>query len=84
VRVLYDGTPLANWPAGSTRSSIPEVFRGSHTLSVRVLDANGRTVCAGSSITFHLRQPSVVSPQRQPARAPATPAPAPGPRTPGG
>lgn len=84
VRVLYDGTPLANWPAQATRFSIAEVFRGSHTLAVRVLDGNGRTVCAGSAITFHLRQPSVLSPQRQPARPPATPAPAPGPRPPGG
>ena len=82
VRVLYDGTPLASWPAQSTRFTIAEVFRGSHTLAVRVLDGNGRTVCAGSAITFHLRQTSVLAPQRQPARPPA--APAPGARPPGG
>jgi Domain of unknown function (DUF4124) len=60
VRVLYDGAALAEWPADSTSFTLNEVYRGSHTLAVRIVDANGRNVCAGSTVTFHLRQQSVL------------------------
>lgn len=68
VRVLFDNTPVADWPADETRHTLGEVFRGSHTLSARILDANGRPVCAGSAITFHLLQESVLPPAGQPPR----------------
>jgi len=74
VRVLFDGSPVAGWPPESTQHTLPEVFRGSHTLSVRVSDENGRSVCAGPTITFHLLQTSVLQPARQVPR----PRPAPG------
>jgi hypothetical protein len=59
VRVLYDGAPVAAWPANSTNSVLDEVYRGAHTLNVHVLDANGRALCIGPLITFHMRQPTV-------------------------
>jgi hypothetical protein len=68
VRVLYDGSPVAGWPPESLQHSLPEVFRGSHTLSVRVFDENGRSVCAGPSVTFHLQQTSVLPPAGQAPR----------------
>lgn len=75
VRVLYDGSPVADWPPESLQHSLPEVFRGSHTLSVRVFDENGRSVCAGPTVTFHLLQTSVLPPAGQAPRPRPRPAP---------
>lgn len=75
VRVLFDGSPVAGWPSESTQYTLPEVFRGSHTLSVRVIDENGRSVCAGPTVTFHLLQNSVLPPAGQAPRPRPRPAP---------
>lgn len=64
IQLLVNGAALPEWPAAATSSTLPEVFRGSHTLSVRVLDARGRPVCSGPSITFHIRQQSLIRPGR--------------------
>jgi hypothetical protein len=63
VEVLLNGTPYADWPAGALSYTFTGLYRGSYTLAVRVLDANGRTVCTGPVSNFHLRQPSILSPQ---------------------
>lgn len=76
IEVMVNGAPVTNWPPTSMSYTLPEVFRGSHTLQVRVLDANGAVQCTGKPLTFHLRQQSVLSP----LRAPATPAPKPPPK----
>jgi hypothetical protein len=64
IQLLVNGAALPEWPAAATSYTLPEVFRGSHTLSVRVLDARGRPVCSGPSITFHVRQQSLIRPGR--------------------
>jgi hypothetical protein len=73
VEVLMNGAAIPGWPPELTRYTIPEVFRGSHTLQVRIYDENGVEVCSGPSLTFHLRQTSVLAPGRgvriQPAPA---------------
>lgn len=54
-------------------SALPsELDRGSHTLSTRVRDAAGKVLKEGPSVTFHIQQPSLLSPARQ---APPTPKP---------
>jgi hypothetical protein len=80
IQVFVNGQQRSDWPANSTSYTFAEVFRGSYTLNARILDAGGRTLCAGPTITFHLRQPGLLSPQgaQRPAgsTAPsATPAP---------
>ena len=70
MQVLFDGQPYPAWPAGALYSTLLDLFRGTHTLSVNVLDANGRLLCGGPVISFHVRQPSLLSPARQPARRP--------------
>lgn len=76
IEVQVDGSLRADWPATSTSYTLPEVYRGSHTVQARILDMGGAVVCSGPVITFHLRQPSVLPPA---GRAPTPP-----PRTPGG
>jgi hypothetical protein len=64
IQLLVNGAAVPEWPADATSYTLPEVFRGSHTLSVRVLDARGRPVCSGPSITFYVRQQSLIRPGR--------------------
>ncbi|MFO7325791.1 MAG: DUF4124 domain-containing protein [Pseudomonadota bacterium] len=63
VEVLMNGVRL-DWPPQLISYTIPEVFRGSHTLQVRIYDQRGNPVCSGPSLTFHLRQQSLYSPAR--------------------
>lgn len=78
VTLALDGKLLAGVSPTGTSFTIAPVDRGTHTLMVSILDADGRGVCQSSAVTFHVRQPSLLSPPR---RAP-TPAPAPRPNTP--
>jgi hypothetical protein len=67
---LQDGHSLATLlngkPAADVYAIAPEPLgRGSHTLEVRVADAEGK-VLKSSSVTFHIQQPSVLGPLRKP------------------
>jgi hypothetical protein len=64
--VLLDGGAYTDWPAGAQSHTLTGLFRGSYTLAVRVLDGNDQTLCTGPVVNFHMRQPSVLSPARQP------------------
>ncbi len=58
--------------------------RGSYFLRASILDENGKPVISSSQITFHVRQPSVNSPQSPQAPPKPTPRPPPRPQpTPG-
>jgi hypothetical protein len=83
IQVLANGAVLPAWPATAVAYTLPEVVRGSHTLAVRILDQNGRTVCTAPPITFHLRQNSVLPPAGQPPPRPPATVPTPRPQ-PGG
>lgn len=66
LQVMLNGSAFKEWPANQFAYTLT-LYRGSYTLNVRVVDANGRVLCAGSPITFHVQQPSVLSPARRPA-----------------
>jgi hypothetical protein len=70
VEVLLNGAPYAEWPADALSHTLSGLNRGSYTLAVRVLDANGRTACSGPVSNFHVRQPSIYSPQSPQAPKP--------------
>lgn len=63
IEVLLNGAPYPQWPEGALSYTFTGLNRGSYTLTLRVVDANGRSVCAGPVSNFHVRQPSVLSPQ---------------------
>jgi hypothetical protein len=65
VQVFLNGRAYAEWPEGLLYYTLTNLYRGSYTLGARVLDADGKAVCTGSSITYHVRQPSVLAPLRQ-------------------
>lgn len=66
LQVLLNGREDADWPAGALSRTLVDLYRGSYTLSVRVLDLYGRTACTGRVINFHVRQPSILAPGRRP------------------
>jgi hypothetical protein len=68
VQVFLNGRVYVDWPEGVVNYTLQNLFRGSYALGARIIDATGRPVCTTPSITFHVRQPSVLSPGRRPAR----------------
>jgi Domain of unknown function (DUF4124) len=62
LAVLLDGAPVtANIPLDSEFNLTP-VYRGAHSLSVRVEDATGAVLCQSPSVTFNVRQASLLAP----------------------
>ena len=64
VEVQLNGSAVQDWPADALRHELTQMYRGSYTLTVRVLDAQGRAMCTGAAHVFHVRQPSLLSPAR--------------------
>jgi hypothetical protein len=56
-----DGKTVQN--GGSTNATL-KVERGSHSLAVTVTDGGGNVVCSTPNVTFHVRQPSKLAPNR--------------------
>jgi Domain of unknown function (DUF4124) len=75
LQVFLNGSAFVDWPATQFAYTLVDLYRGSYTLSVRVIDANGRALCTGSTVNFHVRQPSVLAPARKPppSKPPAKP-----------
>jgi hypothetical protein len=70
VEVLLNGSPYPEWPETALGYTLTGLNRGSYTLTVRVVDANGRARCTGPVSNFHVRQPSIYSPQSPQAPKP--------------
>ena len=63
-------------------AQFPGLPRGSYVLRASILDADGRPVITSPQVSFHVRQPSINSPQSPTAPPkPAPPKPTPRPRT---
>jgi hypothetical protein len=59
IEVLLDGSAAQDWPPTAVSHTLKDLQRGSHTLSARVLNADGGTACAGPTLNFHVRLPTV-------------------------
>lgn len=59
--VYLDGA-LQNVDATSSQFTVPEVFRGVHTLQAVVLDQNDREVSRSLAVTFMVQQTSILNP----------------------
>ena len=74
ISVLLDGAPVsADIPADS-EFALNSVYRGAHSLVARVEDSTGAVVCQSPSVTFNVRQSSLLSPN-SPLAPPPTVAP---------
>lgn len=63
ISLVFDGK-LIDGQGGQAQFRISPIDRGEHTASVVVHDSSGKQVCQGRSITFYVRQPSLLSPAR--------------------
>jgi hypothetical protein len=75
--VALDGQ-RRNLNTTSGRVVLPDVFRGTHTLEVIVLDASGAEIMRSPTRTFFVQQTSIQSPTNP--NAPPRPTPRPAPR----
>lgn len=69
VTMVLDGKAVQE-PGSSTSFTLEPIHRGTHSLLARVEDAEGRLLCETPTIRFHVRQPSLLQPNR---RAPTQP-----------
>ena len=74
---LLDGTPQSR-PTTDTSYALTGVDRGSHTVSVALVDENGTELATSMGVTFHVKPP--VAGQANQASQPSKPAPKPKPK----
>jgi hypothetical protein len=80
IAVQLNGRPVTGWSPGSQNTLLQNLNRGSYSLNATIFDAQGKPVCNSGTLTFHIRQPSLLSPGAQSARqrsGAAAPAPKP-------
>lgn len=51
VQILLDGQKAAT---GGTRVSLTNIDRGTHSLTARIIDANGEVLISSAPVTFHM------------------------------
>ncbi len=66
-------------PANSLSMELTDLDRGSYFLRASILDGNGKQVITSQQTTFHVREPSIRSPQSPQAPRPPPPRPTPRP-----
>jgi len=64
VTLVLDGQSVQG-PVQATTFTISPIDRGTHTVAARVADASGAALCETPGITFHVRQPSLLQPNRR-------------------
>ena len=62
INVRVNGGRVAGWPAGSTSYLLQDLSRGSFSVTAQVLNEKGVAVCNSPAVTFHIRQPSMLTP----------------------
>ena len=65
IVIAIDGRRVPNQPTSGSEFVVRDVERGTHTLQIAVYDNSAtKQLCATSTVTFHVRQPSVQAPVR--------------------
>ncbi|MET0293020.1 MAG: DUF4124 domain-containing protein [Steroidobacteraceae bacterium] len=63
VTMQVNGRVAADWPPTSTSYLLQNLSRGSYSVMAIIVDGAGRTLCTSkSAISFHVRQPSMLTP----------------------
>ena len=58
VVLVYDGQKVGE-PQATTSFSLDGVYRGTHTVSVQIVDSAGKVIGESSEVTFHMHRPRV-------------------------
>lgn len=62
VELSFDGQLIAATSPEQQEFKISPVDRGTHTVAATIRDADGKSVCQSTAVSFHVRQPSVLAP----------------------
>lgn len=73
-QLIYDDKPYGQ-PQQQNVFTVSDVYRGSHTLKVQVINASGQIIKSSQEITFYMQRPMVnqnptVNPNKIPKQAP--------------
>jgi len=60
--VMLDGQRVPGVPPEGGAFTISPIDRGTHSLQAMVQDPQGKPVCQSQPVTFHVHQPSLLSP----------------------
>lgn len=76
--IALDGKVLRDIPLAGADFTLTQVDRGTHTVSAVVENLAGEIICQSPSVTFHVRQASILSPKsplrpKPPAKPPRKP-----------
>lgn len=77
IWLYLDGKRVDGLPQAGESFTVDNVWRGTHTLHAIVADRGGQPMARSQTVTFHVQQSSLFSPQRQPP-PPPRPLPTPG------
>ena len=58
VQLIFDGSPLGE-PQPNIHFELAGIYRGSHTITVEVVNANGGVIITSDSITIYMQRPRV-------------------------
>jgi hypothetical protein len=64
VVVFYDGKRMPQINAAAGQFTLSPTYRGTHSVAAIVEDARGVQQCEAAPVTFHVRQPSILAPNR--------------------
>ena len=65
LRVFLDGELVEGLAEASMSFTVPEVYRGTHTLRATAVDAADTVIAETEPVTFYVHQTSILSPARQ-------------------
>ncbi len=58
LQLIYDGNPLGK-PQVAKVFMLNEVYRGTHTVAVQIVDADGKEILTSDQVTFFMHRPRV-------------------------
>ncbi len=61
LALYLDGVLVSGFPPQDSDYDLSDVERGTHSLTLVVLDTRGKQVATSSTVQFHIRQPSVLN-----------------------
>lgn len=70
IWLYLDSKRVDGLPQAGEAFTVPNVFRGTHTIHAIVADREGKPLVRSETITFHVQQSSLNSPQRRPPQRP--------------
>lgn len=65
LNLYFNGVLTKNSPLPGPGTTLTGVQRGAHTLRAVILDASGEQLAASETVTFHVKQRSILNPQRK-------------------